>query len=81
MYSSRPSVDRHVLTIPIAPEADLDSIFEVPFDKCVSFRGRERLLETMETYFNQSSRGTPLVYALTGLGILLHLSCHQSLFG
>ncbi|QVM13232.1 hypothetical protein D8B26_007846 [Coccidioides posadasii str. Silveira] len=53
-----------------SPKSDFDSdpIFEVPFDRCVSFRGRQQLLESMEKYFSQRSSNQPLVYALTGLG-------------
>ncbi|KMU85898.1 hypothetical protein CIHG_03427 [Coccidioides immitis H538.4] len=47
---------------------DSDSIFEVPFDRCVSFRGRQQLLESMEKYFSQCSSNKQLIYALTGLG-------------
>ncbi|RHZ65508.1 uncharacterized protein CDV56_107767 [Aspergillus thermomutatus] len=58
------------VTWPTAPKpnSDPDPIFDVPFDRCVSFRGRQKLLSSMEEYFSQRSPDRPLIYALTGLG-------------
>ncbi|EAS28261.3 uncharacterized protein CIMG_09465 [Coccidioides immitis RS] len=53
-----------------SPKSDFNSepIFEIPFDRYFSFRGRQELIESMEKYFSQCSSSQPLIYALTGLG-------------
>ncbi|KAI1972184.1 hypothetical protein LOZ35_004696 [Ophidiomyces ophidiicola] len=55
-------------TCPTDNSKDLNFIFEIPLDRCISFRGREALLSEMEMFFNQPCHDQPLIYALTGLG-------------
>ncbi|PYH46386.1 LipA and NB-ARC domain protein [Aspergillus saccharolyticus JOP 1030-1] len=49
-------------------DMDTELVFDVPFDRCTSFRGRQQLLDNMDKYFSQSSSDRQLIYALTGLG-------------
>jgi hypothetical protein len=60
--------------IPLIAQTALEPIFEVPYARCSSFRGRQEVLEEMERYFNPSSPCDQLVYAITGLGTVPYSS-------
>ncbi|KAK2863661.1 hypothetical protein FQN49_004117 [Arthroderma sp. PD_2] len=48
--------------------ADMDTIFDVPYARCVEFQGRKQLLADIELYFGESSSDMQRVYGISGLG-------------
>ncbi|EGD86493.2 hypothetical protein H112_04985 [Trichophyton rubrum D6] len=50
---------------------ETETLFDVPYARCVEFHGRKQLLADIELYFSEPSSDQQRVYGISGLGMLI----------